>query len=475
MLKNTISVILAAILAFSLTGCINQGQEYGQWEIIKPTTQKTGLASRPRNGGGNEEIIIPKLLDDATLISTMNNYIDSLITQTDGFIPSWNKEVFKGCWNYIDGVFLNSIVRLYRDTNNTKYREFFINYINYYINANGEFVDPRTNQNSFITTELDSICESKILFDAYEFTHDERYLKGIDYTYNILMSQHKVEGSDYNYEHKAVYPNQIWLDGMYMYVPFYARYAQFKGDSSIYTNITEAYKYIRQNMFDENKKLYFHGYDSTREIFWSDKSTGCSPSFWLRSMGWYITSLTDCIEYFPEGEDKEYLKGLLKEALDGINNYKDPVTNMFYQIVDKDRDYIVHVDSSYLEPLVNKTAFDSKTNSYVDKDIKNYLEVSGSSLIAYSMMKSSRLNYVDKDYYQTGEEIFQGISANYLSIDNTQINLKNICITSGLGPDNMPYRDGTHAYYLAEPIGENDAKGIGPFILAFLEYEKVAH
>ena len=118
--------------------------------------------------------------------TTMNDYIDMLIAATPSYIPSWNQEGYKGRWNYIDGVFLNSIVNLYEQTQEEKYKEFFINYVNYYINVLGLFVNPESKENGFKSGELDSICASKILFDAYKYTDDPRYMFAIDTTYKQL-------------------------------------------------------------------------------------------------------------------------------------------------------------------------------------------------------------------------------------------------------------------------------------------------
>ena len=107
---------------------------------------------------------------------------------------------------------------------------------------------------------------------------------------------------------------------------------------------------------------------------------------------------------------------------------------------------------------------------YIDTEIDNYVETSSSSLIAYSIMKASRMGYINESYYEIGKKMFEGTYANSLKNNNGNIELGNICITAGLGPDNKRYRDGTHEYYLAEPVGTNDAKGVGPFILAYLEY-----
>lgn len=396
--------------------------------------------------------------------SIMDLYIESLITSTPGYVPYWNKEGFKGRWNYIDGVFLNSIVNLYYKTQETRYIDFVVNYVNYYINSDGVFINPETSEFDFRGGELDSICESRILFDLYEYTKDSRYLNAIGYTTSQLDKIPKTING-INFSHKEVYLNQIWLDGMYMYVPFLARCAKTFDQSELFKEIRLQYQYIRENMYDEDKKLYYHGHDTSKSIFWADGKSGNSKSFWLRSMGWFIVSLVDVLEYYPEGEDKEYLISLLKEAVDGILLYQDSDSKMFYQIVDKDAIAYL-VPARYLEKLKNKTYMSNGV--YVDKSIANYLESSGSSMIAYTLLKGSKLGYLDDNYYDIGKDIFEGVYS-YCFIDNS---LKNICITAGLGPENNTIRDGSIYYYLAESVGSDDAKGVGPFIMAYLEYKE---
>lgn len=398
-------------------------------------------------------------IDSDIIYNTLNTYIDELMNSTDSYIPSWNKESFKGKWNYIDGVFLNSIVNLFYETNNNKYKDFYLKYIDYYINENGEFIDPRTNDLAYNSKELDSVCESRILFDAYEMTKDIRYLNAINNTYNSLMEMPKAEGCN-NFSHKTIYNNQIWLDGMYMYVPFLARYAKLNNRNDLFNLIKEQYEYIRNHMYDEAKKLYYHGNDTTKSIFWSDKTTGNSSNFWLRSNGWYIVSLVDVLEYYPNGDNKDYLINLLEEAIKGLLDYQENNTKLFYQLIDKGNT-IYYVDYSYFEGLNNK-------NYYYSSYVKNYLESSGSSMIAYTLIKGASLGYLDDKYLNIGLDIFEGIYD--YSFKNGSLN--NICITAGLGPENKLYRDGSIAYYLAENVGSDDAKGVGPFLMAFIEYSK---
>ena len=387
----------------------------------------------------------------------MDEYIDSMIDKTTSYTPSWNQESFKGKWNYIDGVFLKSIIDKYKLTNNNKYMDFVVKYVNYYIDEDGNFININNyNLSGFTYGELDTICESRILFDLLDYTNDSRYEKAITETFEALMDMPICENTK-NYYHKSTYPNQIWLDGMYMYAPFLTRYAIKYDRESLIKDLVDQYKYIRNNMFNEDKGLYYHALDVSKEIFWADSETGLSKSFWLRSCGWLIASLADVLEYLNNDKYNNYYKELnemFEEAIEGILQYLDTDYNMFYQVVDRKGEGALISYEKYLKYL-NK---DYTADTYIE----NYLESSGSSLIAYSLLK----NYKNKneEYYNLGLNIYEGVY-NHSFKDNS---LNDICITAGLGPESRLYRDSTFEYYLAERVGSNDAKGVGPFIMAYI-------
>ena len=102
----------------------------------------------------------------------------------------------------------------------------------------------------------------------------------------------------------------------------------------------------------------------------------------------------------------------------------------------------------------------------------NYLETSGSAIMAYSMLKGIRTGILtDKKFLEAGKKAFEGICSKYLTTDNGNLHLGGICLVAGLGPENNTRRDGSFEYYMSEPIVEDDAKGVGPFSLAYNEYK----
>ena len=371
----------------------------------------------------------------------IEKYIDKLMT-SDLDKPLWNIEAIKQGkklgWNYIDGCMMGSLIDLYKTTKEEKYINFVKKYVDSFVQEDGTIKGYDLEKYS-----TDDICESRVLFDLYDIYKEEKYKKAIDLTFTQIKGQPRTKEG--NFWHKKIYPNQIWLDGLYMAQPFYTRYQTRYGQKD-YADIINQFKNVRKLMFDEKAKLYYHGYDSSRKMFWADKETGLSKNFWLRSIGWFTVALADVYDYMDEQMYDEYhtIKELLKEVIDGILLYQDSQSKMFWQVPN----------------LPGKEG--------------NYLETSGSAMIAYAILKGVRLKALPERYRQIGMDIFNGICKKYLSANKDgDLNLGGICLVAGLGPDNNRRRDGSYEYYISEPIVENDAKGVGPLIMAFTEMKKI--
>lgn len=375
------------------------------------------------------------------MVEIIEKYIDKLMTSSPD-LPLWNIEAIHGgkkpVWNYIDGCMMSSLIEMYKTTKNKKYIDFVIKFVDYYVFEDGTIrgYDP-------LKYSTDDVCESRILFDLYDLTKNEKYSKAIELTYSQVKTHPRTKEG--NFWHKKIYPNQVWLDGLYMMQPFYTRYQTLRNKKD-YADIVHQFQNVRKIMFDEKAKLYYHGYDSTKTMFWANKETGLSQNFWLRSIGWFTVGLVDVLDYMDEQMYDEYhsIKALLKEAIDGILQYQDKESKMFWQVP-----------------------------NYPNRE-GNYLEISGSSMIAYAILKGVRLEALPERYLQIGEDIFHGICKKYLSVKaDGDLNLGGICLVAGLGPENNLRRNGSYEYYISEPVVENDAKGVGPLIMAYTEMMKV--
>ena len=370
----------------------------------------------------------------------IDRYIDRLLDGSTPDAPLWNIENIrlgkKPAWNYIDGCMITALLCASEITGEKKYFDFAENFIDYYV-----FDDGTIRGYSKEKFNLDDVNEGKVLFELYAKTGKEKYKKAIFLLESQLDEQPRTETG--NFWHKMIYPNQIWLDGLYMGQVFSALFKKYFGNKD-YSDVINQYKNVRKLMFDEKKRLYYHGCDCSKKAFWADKETGCSKNFWLRSIGWFCISLIDIIEFIDDENAKSELEKIFAEAVEGISQYADKDTAMYYQVVDK------------------------------GGEAGNYLETSGSSMIAYAMMKGARLGVLDKKFAEVGRKTFDGICQKYLSIsENGDLNLGGICLVAGLGPEDNPRRDGSYEYYISEPVVENDAKGVAPFVLCYTEVKRM--
>lgn len=373
------------------------------------------------------------------MYEVIERYIDKLMTSSPD-MPLWNiesiKQGKKPGWNYIDGCMTSSLLEMYYTTGDRKYLDFVIRFVDYYVSEDGSILGYEREKYS-----TDDVSESKILFDLYRLTGNEKYRRAIENAHSQILTHPRTKEG--NFWHKGIYHDQVWLDGLYMMQVFYTRYQHEFGGSD-YSDIVMQFENVRKIMFSSSYKLYYHGYDSSRTLFWANKETGLSSNFWLRSIGWFLVGLCDVWGYMEDGRngERERIAAIFREAIDGILLYQDKESKMFYQVPN----------------LPGKDG--------------NYLETSGSAMVSYALMKGARLGILPEEYGEKGREVFSGIAEREMSEENGDLNLRGICLVAGLGPENNTRRDGSYEYYISEPVVENDAKGVGPFVMAYTEMKK---
>ncbi len=369
------------------------------------------------------------------MYAKIDKYIDRLIQESTPKLPIWNIESIRmgkpAHWNYIDGCMITSLLTIGGLTGEAKYWDFAEKFIDYYVAEDGSILGFDKEKYN-----LDDVNEGRVLFELYEKTGKKKYRLAIEKQYEMLKEQPRTVTG--NFWHKKIYPNQIWLDGIYMAQVFSTLYGKYYLDGD-YSDVLAQIQNVEKYMRDERTGLYYHGLDCSKEMFWADKETGLSGNFWLRSIGWFSVAMIDIIGIADEAAAKE-ISGIFKKLMEDIYKFCDPESKMYYQVVDKgDRE-------------------------------GNYLETSGSAMIAYAMLKGARLGVLEEAYSAYGKATFDGICERYLGTnDNDELNLGGICLVAGLGPENNLRRDGSYEYYISEPVVENDAKGVAPFVLCYTE------
>lgn len=370
----------------------------------------------------------------AETISRLERFTGALMDRSTAQRPAWNLELGgkggENRWNYVDGCMISAFLQLYRASGKEKYLRFAESFV-------GEFLREDGSVRTFDPAEcsLDGIAPFRVLFPLWELTGSERYRLGIETGYAALMRMPRTKEG--NFWHKKIYPRQVWLDGLYMAMPFYMRYEiRFDGMRRLF-DICSQFSNVEKRMRDPAMGLYRHGYDESRSAPWADKATGCSRSFWLRAEGWLLMALVDTLEAMDEQMYYEYrtLQRMLRELADALLPWQAE-DGMFRQVVDR------------------------------PDDEGNYPETSGTAMVACGLLKAVRLRLLPPRYAAFGKRAFYGTLERYFR-DDPAPSLGGICLVAGLGgPDG---RDGTPDYYYGEPVVENDGKGVAPFLMAFAE------
>ncbi|SMP14716.1 glycoside hydrolase family 88/105 protein [Chryseobacterium profundimaris] len=363
-----------------------------------------------------------------------------LLSEMHRFPESWMLDFSKSPkWTYPAAIVLDGAEQLYAKTGKKEYDN--------YISDFGEKLV--TEDGTILTYELekyniDLLNSGNVLLYLYEKNKKEKYLKALQTLRLQIDGQPRTkEGS---FWHKKIYPYQVWLDGLYMGMPFYAHYTKdFSKENDAakaYDDIVFQFDSVQKNLLDKKTGLLYHGWDESRQQAWADKKTGLSPNFWGRGMGWYGMAMVDILDYLPQNHPgRSRLISYIKSFADAIIKVQDKKTGLWYQVLDK------------------------------PEEKGNYTEATASAMFVYMMIKSVNKGYLPQSYKKYAQKGYDGIIKNLITVDeNGVVNLNKCCAVAGLG--GKPYRDGSYEYYVNEKIRSNDAKGTGPFILASLEFEK---
>ena len=337
-------------------------------------------------------------------------------------------------WDYIAGVVLLAIDRVATTRKDDDMHAYVKRNMDRFVQPDGTITGYKLED-----FNLDQIAQGRLLFPLFQRTKDNRYRIAADHLREQLKNHPRT--AEGGFWHKQVYPQQMWLDGLYMAEPFYAEYAKSFGEPAAFDDVAKQFLLAARHTRDARTGLMYHGWDAAKAQKWADPQTGLSKSFWGRAMGWYMLGAVDALDYIPRShKDRHAIIVTLKQAAEAIANVQDPVTGLWWQVLDQP----------------NRAG--------------NYLEASASSMFIYSLAKAARLGYIDEKYRRIANRGFDGLVANLVKTSaDGMVSLTNICQVAGLGGNlrkDGSYRDGTYEYYVSEPVVADDYKGVGPFIMA---------
>jgi unsaturated rhamnogalacturonyl hydrolase len=357
--------------------------------------------------------------------SEMERRGDSLSWKTGG----------RAKWDYTSGLFTLSLLKLDQVVPNPRYLEFTKLAI-------GSFVKPDGGIQNYKIEDynIDNINPGKTVLALWRLTREERYRLCAGLLRKQLEAHPRT--SEGGFWHKQRYPHQMWLDGIYMGSPFYAEYGRLFNEAAAFDDVAKQIRLVSKHTHDPKTGLFYHGWDESKTQDWANKITGTSSNFWGRGLGWFAMALVDVLDFIPTNHpSRAEIIGTLKQVSDGIVKHQDPESGLWWQVLDQG---------------VREG---------------NYLEATAASMFTYTLAKAINRGYLPRErYLQPLLKGYSGLINRLVKAEGDgKISLTQCCSVAGLGFG----RDGSYAYYLREPVINNDLKGVGPLILAGIEMQQL--
>ncbi len=363
-----------------------------------------------------------------TSIQIAENFIDSFISKKPVDVLCPNKVS-----NYIQGVFLLGLEKVFLENNKKEYENYLDEYFNWVLDE-----DKKLNRipDHFWCSlnSLDFRQIGNLLFRYYENTGDRRYLDSIGELVETLKTDYPTNSYG-GFWHMKSHPNQMWVDGLFMAGPLCARYSVVSGKKEFGDTAIHQARLMYENMRDKKDNLLYHGWDDSKQISWADKETGLSAHKWGRALGWFAVATVDILEILgTDYKDADILLGYVKEIFEALSRVQRK-NGFWCQIVD------------------------------MPEDENNWDESSCTSLIAYSMAKAVRLGFIDKKYFENVKKAYNALIDSLETREDGELVLKNVCAGTNID-------EGTYEHYINREKVENDMHGGGAFLLLCAEMNK---
>ncbi|WP_316858225.1 glycoside hydrolase family 88 protein [uncultured Cohaesibacter sp.] len=330
---------------------------------------------------------------------------------------------------YEDGCLYRGLITLFEATGEQSWLDSLIAFAE-------KQVAPDGTMTGYVLEEynIDNILSGRAFLYLYKQTKDERYLIACDTLREQLKTHPRTEGG--NYWHKKRYPHQVWLDGLYMGLPFQIEYGLLKEDEGLVNDALRQLENALEIMGEGQNGLYAHGYDESRTQLWADDKTGLSPAHWARAIGWLCVALIDICERVGE------------KRMGDLYGKASALFSKIVTLQSEEGAWLQVIDQPDLEG--------------------NYLESSCSAMFSYVLLKAARLGMTEA-FVAPGLKGQKYLEQLVLASDPINPVMPKIVCVAGLGGFDGNYRDGSPSYYVNEPIKPDDVKGVGPFMMATAE------
>ncbi len=324
-----------------------------------------------------------------------------------------------GSWAYARALFLMGEYMVWKRTRDPRYLQYVKGWVDAHIDAQGSL--------DHNLDSLDSMLPGNLLLLMYQETKEEKYKLAADKIRQRFNDYPRTADGGFWHATSANRQHQLWLDGVFMSMPFLVRYGRLFGNSAYANDEAAKQLIIYASHLHSSEGLLYHAYDESGASTWADSTTHHSAEFWGRAMGWFGMTLIDVLEVLPAKDPKRaQLIAILRDLIRGLAKYQDKETGLWYQVIDK------------------------------GSVQGNWLETSSSSMYSYVISMAAKRHYVDKSYGAVAKKGYRGVLTK-ISLDADGLaNITDICEGTNVSDVN---------YYFARKRNTNDFHGLGAFLI----------
>jgi unsaturated rhamnogalacturonyl hydrolase len=349
-----------------------------------------------------------------------------------GWVRPYNENTLYGRWNYPLGVTLYGLLHSAKAIESDEVQQYIVDHMHSCCATLGYALWDREQYGGAtamhtLLSSIDSLddCGSfgSAMLEVNQFFPVKGAREIADYVGDYITNK-QARLPDGTFYRKILmhifHENTMWVDDLYMCVPFLCRYAALTGDKKYLDEAARQFLGFKQRLFIPELKIMSHVYDFRR-----DMKTGVP---WGRGNGWCLFSLSELLAVLPEKHEKRpELLAFFRDLCSGYLALQD-AQGMWHQV-------LTHPDA--------------------------YPETSCTAMFAYAFARGVQFGWLEDPKPYARAVIKAWTALNQVSIDRAA-NVFGVCRGSefSFSPE----------YYKKELLPNlNDTHGIGIVLLAGVE------
>jgi len=242
-------------------------------------------------------------------------------------------------WDYPMGVVLAAMLQVTDVTGDPRYQQytlrnfgFIFDHLDYFREQARQFGTARGLRRLLAMHELDDCgAIGAALIKAYARKQDPRYRAAIDLSADFI-SHKMMRMPDGTLARPRPQPVSLWVDDMYMSIPFLAQMGKLTGNRAYFDDAARQVIQMSARLQDKTTGLYDHS--------WFENAAYDPKFYWGRGGGWALMANAELLSVLPEDHpDRARLLEIFGRGVQAVAAAQSG-NGLWHQLVDKTDSYL---------------------------------------------------------------------------------------------------------------------------------------